>query len=115
MRVARALRTFNADFGRREAVYDAMLDLSEAALDLHDFLVDNERRISYAPAAVGVSREPITEAVAETRELTEEMNRALDRLLAALEATHGNRIAPRDELAQGMMRELVDDEVSPMN
>ena len=115
MRVARALRTFNADFGRREAVYNGMLELSAAALDLHEFLLDNERQISYAPATAGVSPEPVTEAVAETRELRQEMNRALDRVLVALEATQGNRIAPKDEIPEVLRRGLVSREGAPMN
>jgi hypothetical protein len=106
MRLARALRTFNADFPRREAVYGGMLELSAAAIELHDFLVENEDEISYEPANAGVSREPITEAVPESREVGERMNRSLDRLILALEATQGNRIAPRDELPQTLRRGL---------
>jgi hypothetical protein len=34
------------------------------------------------------------------------MNRSLDRLILALEATQGNRIAPRDELPQTLRRGL---------
>jgi hypothetical protein len=115
MRVARALRTFNADLVRREAVYDAMMELASAALDLHEFLADNENRISHAPASAGFSREPITEAIPDTRELGEEMDLALDRLFLALEATQGNRIAPRDEIPQALRRGLVSTGTAPMN
>jgi hypothetical protein len=115
MRVARAMRTFNSDWDRRAAVYNGMLELSSAAIDLHDFLVKNERRISHAPAAAGFSSEPITEAIPATRELGVEMNRALDRLLLSLEATQGNRIAPRDELPQTLRRGLSTAGAAPMN
>jgi hypothetical protein len=57
-----------------------------AALDLHQFLIDNESEIAYDPAAGGVSRDPVLEAVPRTRELGTEMWSRVDRITEALDA-----------------------------
>jgi hypothetical protein len=62
---------------------------------------------------VGVSREPVTEAVPENRRVGEEMNLALDRLFLALEATHGSRVAPRLELPLLLRRGLTGEAAAP--
>ena len=63
-----------------------MDDLITAALDLHRFLVDNESQIEYDPAAGGVSRDPVLEAVPNTKELGTEMWSRVDRITSALDA-----------------------------
>jgi hypothetical protein len=83
-----------------------LLELCEAAADLHEFLLEHQDEISYAPAERGLSREPILEAVPESRQLRSEMNRRLDRVFAALEVTQGSRIAPREELPLALRRSL---------
>ena len=70
----------------REAAYSLMDDLVTAALDLHQFLIDNESEIEYEPAAGGVSRDPVLEAVPNTKELGTEMWSRVDRITAALDA-----------------------------
>ena len=70
----------------REAAYSLMDDLVTAALDLHQFLTDNESEIEYDPAAGGVSRDPVLEAVPKTKELGTEMWSRVDRITAALDA-----------------------------
>lgn len=70
----------------RFEAYALMDDLVNAALDLHEFLLANEAKIEYAPAAGGVSRDPVLEAVPETKELGEEMWDRVDRITAALDA-----------------------------
>jgi hypothetical protein len=113
LRVARALRTFSEEVPRREAVYAGIASLAGAAIELHEFLVRHEGEISYEPAEVGVSREPVTEAVPENRRVGEEMNLALDRLFLALEATHGSRVAPRLELPLLLRRGLTGEAAAP--
>src|SRR5690606_1178869 len=49
----RLLAGFRAARHEREVVYAALDELFAAATDLHDFLVRNEARITYAPAAGG--------------------------------------------------------------
>ena len=70
----------------RFEAYALMDDLVNAALDLHEFLLLNEARIAHAPAAGGMSRDPVLEAVPETKELGEEMWDRVDRITAALDA-----------------------------
>ena len=70
----------------RFEAYALMDDLVNAALDLHEFLLLNEARIAYTPAAGGVSRDPVLEAVPETKALGEEMWDRVDRITAALDA-----------------------------
>ncbi|HSW28065.1 MAG TPA: hypothetical protein VLH75_01110 [Longimicrobiales bacterium] len=70
----------------RFEAYALMGDLVTAALDLHEFLLVNEAKIEYAPAAGGVSRDPVLEAVPATKELGEEMWDRVDRITAALDA-----------------------------
>lgn len=69
---------------RREA-YNQMGDLVNAALDLHQFLLDNEDQIAYEPAAGGVSRDPVLEAVPSSRELGDRMWNMVDGIVGALD------------------------------
>jgi hypothetical protein len=70
---------------RREA-YVLMEDLIFAALDLHEFLLRNEANIEHDPAAGGMSRDPVLEAVPNSRELGQEMWSRVDRITHALDA-----------------------------
>ena len=63
-----------------------MDDLVTAALDLHTFLMENASQIDYEPAAGGVSRDPVLEAVPKTKELGTEMWSRVDRITAALDS-----------------------------
>ena len=69
--------------GRVEA-YNLMDDLVNAALDLHQFLVDNEVDIAYEPVGAGVSRDPVLEAVPATEALGDEMWGLVDGITGAL-------------------------------
>ena len=69
--------------GRIEA-YNLMDDLVNAALDLHQFLVDNEVDIAYEPVGGGVSRDPVLEAVPATEALGDEMWTLVDGITGAL-------------------------------
>ena len=70
----------------RFAAYSLMDDLVNAALDLHQFLLMNEEDIEYDPAAGGMSRDPVLEAVPNSRELGNEMWEMVDRITGALDA-----------------------------
>jgi hypothetical protein len=82
----RADSGFLATRGDREEAYSLMDNLVTAALDLHQFLTENESEIEYDPAAGGMSRDPVLEAVPKTKELGKEMWSRVDRITAALDA-----------------------------
>lgn len=85
-----AERRFREGRLRRDSLYDAMADVAEAAVDLHDFLAENEAGIEYDPVRPGrVSREPVLEAWATSPELKTEMDARLDRILETMERVHG--------------------------
>ena len=70
----------------RFEAYAKMDDLVIAALDLHQFLLLNEQDIDYDPAAGGVSRDPVLEAVPKTTELGDRMWEMVGRITGALDA-----------------------------
>jgi hypothetical protein len=82
----RADSGFLATRDDRFEAYNLMDDLVNAALDLHGFLLLNEQSIDYAPAGGGVSRDPVLEAVPNSRELGDEMWDMVDRITGALDA-----------------------------
>jgi hypothetical protein len=86
MLLARADSGFLATREDRFEAYAEMDDLVNAALDLHEFLVRNEADIEYAPAAGGVSRDPVLEAVPVTKALGDEMWDMVDRITEAMDA-----------------------------
>jgi hypothetical protein len=114
MQLAGALNGFHADEPRRAEAYDAMLELSDAATDLHELLIGHEDEITYAPAATELSRDPITHAVPTSRQLAAEMNRRLDRVFAALEVVQGSPLAPREELPLALRKALTSNARTPM-
>jgi hypothetical protein len=107
MLVARALRTFESDRPRREAVYASMLEMGNTALELHDLLVDHEGQIVFEPASTGVSRDPVLEAVAQNHELEARMNALLDKMFVAIEEAEGERVVPRNELPLLLAKSLI--------
>lgn len=86
MLLARADSGFLATREDRFEAYAEMDDLVNAALDLHEFLVRNEADIEYAPAAGGMSRDPVLEAVPVTKALGDEMWDMVDRITEAMDA-----------------------------
>jgi len=84
--LARADSGFKATRPQRRRAYQLMDDLTSAAIDLHDFLLQNEAEIAYEPAAAGMSRDPVLEAVPSTRSLKSEMWDMVDRITSALQA-----------------------------
>ncbi len=85
MLLERADSGFLSTRADRFEAYAQMDDLVNAALDLHEFLLANESSIEYAPAAGGVSRDPVLEAVPASRELGNEMWNRVDRITGALD------------------------------
>lgn len=86
MLLERADSGFAATREERWAAYALMNDLANASLDLHQFLLDNESQIDYAPAAGGVSSDPVLEAVPATKELGTEMWSKVDQITTALDS-----------------------------
>ncbi len=81
----RADSGFLATREARFEVYAQMDDLVRAALELHEFLLQNEAEIAYDPAAGGVSADPVLEAVPSSRALGNEMWDRVDAITAALD------------------------------
>lgn len=84
--IERADSGFLATRGDRLEAYNQMDDLINASLDLHDFLLRNEEQIEHEPAAGGVSRDPVLEAVPATDEIGDQMWDMVDRITSALDA-----------------------------
>lgn len=112
MLLARALRTFESDRERREAVYASMLQVGKTAVQLHDLLVAHEGDIVFAPASSGVSSDPVMEAVAQNRALEAQMNGLLDKMFAAIEQAEGDRVVPRTELPLLLEKSLIPSETA---
>jgi hypothetical protein len=112
MLLARAMRTFEADRARRDALYASMLEMANTAVQLHELLAANEGQIAFEPARTGVSRDPIMEAVAESPKLAAEMNGLLDRMFVAIERAQGERVVPRNEIALMLEHSLIPNEAA---
>ena len=82
---ARAMAGFEAALRDRQLVYSQLQQVITAALDLHQFLVDNETDISYEPAAGGLSRDPVLEAVPVTEALGSSMINQMAAISGALD------------------------------
>lgn len=84
-----AERRFLEDRMRRDSLYDTMAEVAEAAVDLHDFLSENQGAIEHDPVRPGrVSRAPVLEAYPTTPEVKDEMDARLDRVLEGMEQVH---------------------------
>ncbi len=71
---------------QRAAVFDGLTALSNAALELHDFLVLKEDDIEYAPfTSSGVSKDPILEAVPANDRVKRELWDRLEQVTGGLE------------------------------
>lgn len=85
LRLARARSDFAAGRAHREEVYGRIEELSAAALSLHELLVRHSGSIRYEPAVGSrLSADPVLEAVGVDAESQLLLERALDRVLAAL-------------------------------
>ena len=87
LRLASALSRFERDRPVRAAHYDRVTELTTAALDLHDLLVEREEAITYQPAVgTRLSTDPILQAASADPETQQLLEAALDRVLDALSA-----------------------------
>lgn len=90
MRLARATEQFRSTGASRDTVYSAMDEMAQAALDLHELLVEREADIAYTPVRPGVvTRDPVLEAVPTDAELRTRIWDTLDRLFAGMDVVLG--------------------------
>jgi len=81
------LRRFREGAEIRERRYDALAELAEEAVALHELLAGNEAAIAFEPFwGEALSRDPVVEAVADDPALAEEMWSHLDRIFELLES-----------------------------
>jgi hypothetical protein len=105
MRLSRAMREFRSTQPERTAVYREMEELAGAALALHGLLVERAEDIDYDPAIqLGISREPVVEAVARDTVLQDRMWSLLERIFASLERLGGNLGGSRDNLTDMLLQ-----------
>lgn len=69
----RAVAGWDAAAVDRQLVFDQLRAVANAAVDLHDFVVENEGQITYEPASGGISRDPVLEAVPASEALGDAM------------------------------------------
>jgi hypothetical protein len=95
--VERGVAGFQSALPERDQAYEQLSAVFTAALSLHDFLLRNEDDIDYEPAAGGISRDPVLEAVPASRQLGDEMWRRVDEITSALEAMNALSERPTTE------------------
>ncbi len=81
----RAQAGFSATGRQRRAAYASFAGLLDAAMSLHDFLLQNQDQIEYAPAAGGMSKDPVLEAVPANPAVGNEMWSRVDSITTALD------------------------------
>ena len=107
MRLSRALGEFRDTQPERAEVYSEMEELARAALALHGLLVERADDIDYGPAIqVGISREPVVEAVAEDTVLRDRMWTLLERIFASLDGLGGDLGGSRDNLIDMLLQRV---------
>ena len=107
MRLSRALGEFRDTQPERAEVYSEMEELARAVLALHGLLVERADDIDYDPAIqVGISREPVAEAVAEDTVLRDPMWTLLERIFASLDGLGGDLGGSRDNLIDMLLQRV---------
>ena len=81
----RAQAGFSATGRQRRVAYASFAGLLDAAMSLHDFLLQNQDQIEYAPAAGGMSKDPVLEAVPANPAVGNEMWSRVDSITSALD------------------------------
>ena len=88
LRLAAAIRDFDAERPTRESVYAAVEELAVAALSLHDLLVHLSGSITHEPVdGSRLSLDPVLEAAGRDESTQALLEAALDRVLRSLEQT----------------------------
>jgi hypothetical protein len=103
--VERADSGFVAAEPGRAASYAVMERLVLAALDLHDFLIDNEASIEYRPAMASTA-DPVLEAVPSTQAIGDRMWDMVDEITESLDALGSLDRVTRERLVAAMRTRL---------
>lgn len=103
--VERADSGFVAAEASRADSYAVMERLVGAALDLHDFLIDNEESIEYRPAMASTS-DPVLEAVPSTQAIGDRMWDMVDEITESLDALGSLDRVTRERLVSAMRTRL---------
>jgi hypothetical protein len=103
--VERADAGFVAAAAQRAQVYAEMETLVDAALALHDFLLANEARIEYRPAATSTA-DPVLEAVPNSPEIGDRMWNLVDQVTDALDAIGSLDRVTRERLTAALTTRL---------
>jgi len=107
LRMATAVEDFTATAPAREGRYAHVWELAEAALDLHDVLVELEGRVTYEPIrGQRVSADPVLEAAGKDEEAQALLEMALDRVLRALHGPDGTELGDRSQVSGWLVRGL---------
>jgi hypothetical protein len=107
LRLASAQEGFRATRREREALYRKVEGLARAALALDDLLLEMKGRITYEPIAGSkVSADPVIEAAGTDPEAQARLEKALDRVLKALQGADpvstGDRAGVPEWLVAGL-------------
>jgi hypothetical protein len=103
--VERADSGFVAAAASRAESYAVMERLVLAALDLHDFLIDNEESIEYRPANT-LAADPVLEAVPRTQAIGDQMWDMVDEITESLDALGSLDRVTRERLVSAMRTRL---------
>ena len=83
--LARAVAGFRSALPERDGAYDALAAVSEAALELHEWLVEHEQDIEYVPQGLSADADPVLEARPLTPALGDQMWGLVDDITSALD------------------------------
>ncbi|MGD2069894.1 MAG: hypothetical protein PVI57_14580, partial [Gemmatimonadota bacterium] len=107
LRLAQALRRFEASQPLREDMYDHMEDLARSGLELHDLMVRRAIDVRYTPAdQASAVRDPFLEIYTEDEALQQQIYDLIDRIFDDLEALHGESRWTRDRLNDGVLQSI---------
>ncbi len=99
---------FDAGSAAREERFRALESVADAALDLHDLLVERTEEIAYVPAlGPGISPEPVLEARMGDPLLQREVEVLLDRILAHMAQAAGAERITRAHVLAALFEDLV--------
>lgn len=113
LRLAAALEDFAASASRRAAAYEGMTELAEAAVGLHEILVELGDRVTYEPVRGGrVSADPVLEAAGSDLEAQTLLEASLDRVLRALHGAGGAPVADRSQVS-GWLTQALEGALTP--
>jgi hypothetical protein len=81
----------------RDALYATLALTADSAIELHEFLVENEESLRYTPAVgPAVPRDPVLEVEAADPAIDTALKMRLDRVLMALDRSRADRVSVMD-------------------